>query len=82
MAGRGPAIHVVLVCVSQKTWVAGPRPAMTVGETYGSSSMRFGMSPALSGSSCTLRERYCNGCYHALVGGPIVAVSGSVASVP
>ncbi len=49
MAGRGPAIHVVLVCVSQKTRVAGPRPAMTVGETYGSSSMRFGMSSSIVG---------------------------------
>src|ERR1700745_4287239 len=29
--------------------MAGPRPAMTVGETYGSSSMRFGI-PLLSGS--------------------------------
>jgi putative endonuclease len=44
MAGRGPAIHVFLVCVGQKTWVAGPSPAMTVGATHGSSSMSFGIT--------------------------------------
>jgi len=43
MAGRGPAIHVFLVCVGQKTWAAGPSPAMTVGATHGSSSMSFGI---------------------------------------
>jgi hypothetical protein len=43
MAGRGPAIHVFLVCVGQKTWVAGPSPAMTVGATHGLSSMSFGI---------------------------------------
>jgi hypothetical protein len=43
MAGRVQALHDVLVSVGQKTWVAGPRPAMTVGATHGPSSMSFGI---------------------------------------
>ena len=53
MAGRGPAIHVFLVCVGQKTWVAGPRPAMTVGATHGSSSTSFGITPVIASRAAT-----------------------------
>jgi hypothetical protein len=51
MVGRGPAIHVFLVCVGQKTWVAGPRAAMTVGATHGSSSTSVGIGPWLNRST-------------------------------
>jgi hypothetical protein len=31
MTGRGPATHVFWPTQTRKTWMAGPRPAMTVG---------------------------------------------------
>ena len=31
MAGRGPATHVFWLTQTRTTWMAGPRPAMTVG---------------------------------------------------
>ncbi len=58
MAGRGRAIHVFLVCVGKKTWVAGPSPAMTVGATHKSSSMSFGITHSAAedaATSCTRR---------------------------